>query len=540
MKKLLLFFTLSICINLQNNFAQNSIKTATTFDEIGDITTDNSTAWTAINTVSIDVTGVKYVLLAASINMRPDGAHVNGREVNYNIYNNYDGNESGVIKRQIIRNSEALVESWGIGTLVHIFNTDGISGSKTYTLEHSNRGASSSGRNVFSRTRLTAIALTNNLADDLSNSVKRLSIGVNTTSATYSAVTGLTTDAITLPIAGDIYVAASVNSRANGGGSVAEYKLEYSDDNGSNWADLGTPVKRSMVNTYDDGMVSLVGVLQNQAIGSQYLFRVAHRRTSGSNTITTNNANLVAIALSNLTGHYPSFYSEIGATGVDITGVSTTETEVTSSTFTAEGDITGVGPGLYVHAQYLVSAAGLNEGTPQRMRARNQLFLDDGINPEIAADAYFRYISDNSSFGSGGFIGLAEDLTEMSSCTVKMKHGVEYISSPDAEDETLTTSEVILAGFQTYEKTGAPLGIEEDLLAKEFKIFGSQGTIEIRTEKPMNAKVNVYNIFGQLLNTTSLNNETIHSISTNNYKGIAIISIITNEGLTLNKRIILW
>ena len=43
---------------------------------------------------------------------------------------------------------------------------------------------------------------------------------------------------------------------------MAEYKLEYPTDDGSNWSDLGTPVKRSMVNTYDDGIVSLTGLLE--------------------------------------------------------------------------------------------------------------------------------------------------------------------------------------------------------------------------------------------------------------------------------------
>jgi hypothetical protein len=42
-------------------------------------------------------------------------------------------------------------------------------------------------------------------------------------------------------------------------------------------------------------------------------------------------------------------------------------------------------------------------------------------------------------------------LVEGESYTVSMKHDVEYVSAPDGvEDETLTTSEVILTGFQTF------------------------------------------------------------------------------------------
>ena len=90
-------------------------------------TTDNSQDWTDLTSVSIDLgnntTDTEYVLVTASINMRPDGSNTNGREANYNIYrSDLTTDESGVIKRQIIRNSETGDESWGIGTLVHIFD----------------------------------------------------------------------------------------------------------------------------------------------------------------------------------------------------------------------------------------------------------------------------------------------------------------------------------------------------------------------------------------------------------------------------------
>jgi hypothetical protein len=148
-------------------------------------------------------------------------------------------------------------------------------------------------------------------------------------------------------------------------------------------------MKRTMYNTYDDGIILLVGLLQGQNSGTTYRFRISHRRESGTNTITTNNTNLVAIALALGNGYFPSFYSELGTTGLNITGVSTPAAEVTSSSFIAAADITGVGPDLYVNAQYLISSSGLNESTPQRMRGRNQLFLDDGTTLQ-AADAYSR------------------------------------------------------------------------------------------------------------------------------------------------------
>ncbi len=537
--RLLSLLALIIFFQCQTIVSQDYLETATITGT--GTTTDNSQTWTDITSVTIDVTNISYVLLTASINMRPDGASDKGREANYNIYrSDLTSDESGIIKRQMVKNTETSVESWGIGTLVHIFNVTALTGDKTYILEHSNQGTSNTGRNVYSSTRLTAVALTTETNNyELSNNVQRLSSGVTTVSDVFATVTGLTSTAISLPLAGDIYVTASINGKANGAGSVAEYKLEYSTDSGSNWFDLGKAVKRSMINTFDDGIVSLVGLLQAQEVGSGYMFRVAHRRVSGSNTITTNNANLVAIALSHTTGHFPSFYSEVPTLGVDITGVSTTPTEVTSSNFTAAADIGGVGPGLYVNAQYLVSATGLNEGTPQRMRARNQLFLDDGINPVMEADAYFRYISDNSNFGSGGFIGLAEDLTELSSCTVSMRHGVEYVSAPDGtEDETLTTSEVILTGFQTYDTAGSPLSVDKLAIAQGIHIFGKQGYVEIKIDTALDVSVKVYTILGKLIASKKIQHKFETVIPIANYKGVAIVTIKTTEGKVSSKKVI--
>jgi hypothetical protein len=420
-------------------------------------TIDNSKAWTDLFSVTIDLgsntTDTKYVLVTASINMRPEpNTNTQAREGNYNIYRSgATSDSSGIIKRQIKANNETGVASWGIGTLVHIFDVSSLSGSVSYTLEHSNQGGSSTDRNVFSSARLTAVALstaTNHY--ELSNDIKRLGeTGVTTTSATYAAVTGLTTDSITLPIKGDIYVTASVNGKANGS-AVAEYKLQYSSDGGSNWADLGKPIKRSMVNTWDDGIVSLVGLLQDQVADNDFKFRVAHKRESGSATVTTHNCNLVAIALSHDNGGYfPTFYSEVGASGVDIIGLSAPAATVTSTTFTAAADISSTGTNLFVNTQYLVNASNL-DGI-DRMRAGNLLKVSGASS--AASEEYYRYIPDNANFGAGGGIGLMEDLVSNGSYTIAMDHQIAALSGTGGSgDETLNTSEVILTGFQTYDQ----------------------------------------------------------------------------------------
>ncbi len=452
--KILLALFVILMMTLSTNAQDYLLSTSGTGDGT---TTDNSKAWTDIASVTIDVTDMSNLLISVGINMRPDGVEITGREANYRIYRSDDiTDNSGIIKRQMVRNGETGDESWGVGTLVHIFDVSLLSGNKTFVLEHSNQGNSETGRNVYSNTKMTAVALTTKTNNyELSNDLKRLDADVTTTSATFVPVTGLTTSSISLPIDGDIFVSVSINGRSNGS-SVAEYILQYSTDDGANWADLGKPVKRSMINTWDDGIVSLVAMLQDQTAGSGFQFRVQHRRVSGTSTITTHYCNLIAVALAHSGDDYfPSFYSELGTTGVNITGVSTSPSTVLSASLLTNFDINSSGPNLFIGAQYLVSASNLDESTPQRMRAGNNLFVDDGT--DVKLEEYYRYIPDNSNYGSGGFFGLVTNLNENTEYIVGMKHQVAYVSNPNDpvnEDEVLNSSQVILTGFQTYDVTG--------------------------------------------------------------------------------------
>jgi hypothetical protein len=444
-----LFFT-------SNLIAQNHDYLLTTSDTGSGTTTNNSQAWTDLTSVTVDVTNMSHLYLSATINMQPGGSSTNGREANYNIYQSDNtANNSGPIKRQIISNSEPGVESWGVGTLVHIFDVSALSGNKTFVLEHSNQGVSQNGRNVFSFARLSAVSLTTKLnGHELSNDNKTLTSYVATTSSSYVAIPGLETDAISLPFKGDIYVALSINGKSNAGGTVAEYKLEYSTDNGATYNDLGKKVKRSMYNNWDDGIVSMTTIIQDLEPGNSYKVRVLHERELGTGIVYSGNANLIAIALNHEGGGYfPSVYSH-EETGAQITGVSTPAQSVTSTNFTSAEDIGSIKPQLFVSTQYLVTASGLKTSVnpDQRMRGSNELILADGTST-ISAEPYYRYISSNGAYGAGGFVGLTGDLAEQTAYTVGMNHHVAYVSNPDAtEDEALTTSEVILCGFQTFDQ----------------------------------------------------------------------------------------
>ncbi|MFK5878943.1 MAG: T9SS type A sorting domain-containing protein [Flavobacteriaceae bacterium] len=363
---------------------------------------------------------------------------------------------------------------------------------------------------------------------------------MSTNSGNYESIRDLTSDLVSLASEGDFYVAASINGKADAAGSIGEYKLEYSIDAGNNWSDLGLPVRRSMLDSSDDSIISLVGLLQgNKGIHSNYQFRVSYRLVAGFSPIITHNSNLVVVSLTHSNGFFPTYFSQVNSPGVDIIGVSTPSALVTSVDFISVADIDDVGPDLYVHTQYIVSADGLNEATPQRMKSSNQLFLDQGITFQLPAEEYFRYIGDNSSFGSGGFIGLVEDLASETTYTVSMFHEIDNIYAPDGiEDEILTTSEVVLAGFQTYDMNVLVLANDDAIAEDEIKLFGSLGKIEIRSNEPIDAEIKIYNILGKVISTNRVYNQSDISIDIDNFKGIAIVSIIT-EGRVITKKVIL-
>lgn len=522
-------------------YSQDYLKSATNTGS--GVTTDNSIAWTNLVTTSIDVTGVSKILVTASINMRPDGSSTAGREGNYRIFSSALPDDSGIIKRQIKSINESGVESWGIGTLVHIFDVSSVASPSTFsvTLEHSNQGGSSSNRNVYSSARLTAVALTTTAnAYELSNDVKRINEGseeVSSTSTSFSGVTGTLTNAISLPYKGSIYVMASINGRSSAAGAIGEYQLETSTD-GTNWSLLGRPVKRSMVNFFDDGIISLIGLLPNQNPGSNYQFRVAHRRISGTAPLITRNVNIVAVGLSHNGAYsFPTFYIE-NITGSTISGVSTPDALVASTSFTSNNAISTELPDLFVSAQFLVSASGLltSVNPYQRMRGKNQLFLDDGTTV-LTDNAYYRYIPDNANFGSGGTIGLVENMTALTPYTIGMNHGVEAISSSGTKTAVLTTEEVILMGFQTFDQPSSTLSTNEEFLSEGLTLFSRDNKVILKSNKLIDANIKIYNILGQLVVEDKFKNQNEMSVNVN-YNGI-VFGIIELKNRTFSKKMIM-
>lgn len=417
---------------------------------------DNSWGDVVSVTINLGATAgnINSVMVLSGMNMKKSGSSTQGREVWYNLTNNANTDESGIIKRQV---QAVDNDDYGIGTLVHIFDVSSLSGNVEYVLEQK-QAKSGTNRDVETTAYITVIALTTeNYGFDLNHSIKRIDeTEVTTNSTTYQGVTGLTTDAINIPMKGEIYVAASINTKRVDGNSllVGEWSLQYKEVSGTGWTNLGKPQIRTMSNTADDGIINLVGLAGNLH-PDNYEFRVAHRVNTGTETIVTHNSNLLAVSLAHDGGGYfPSFYTDVDNTGVSIVGELSTG-NVTSVNFTSADDISTVGPNLLVHAQYVCNASNLYEVGNERLLAEFQLFLDDGVNTPQEAIAFKRLLADNDDYGSAGFIGLAEDLDALTNYTIDFEHTIADVYNQTApNDETLTTFDVILCGFQTYDQPG--------------------------------------------------------------------------------------
>ncbi len=85
----------------------------------------------------------------------------------------------------------------------------------------------------------------------------------------------------------------------------------------------------------------------------------------------------------------------------------------------------------------------------------------------------------------------------------------------------------------------SPLSINDIPIDQLVKAYATEGKVEIRSSKPIDAKINIFNISGQLINTSELNNESYAILNISNYKGPAIVSVTTTNQV-LSKKVIIW
>ncbi|MBE9469145.1 MAG: T9SS type A sorting domain-containing protein [Bacteroidetes bacterium] len=380
--------------------------------------------------VNVDVTSINYLLLVSTFELEMTSAGNDNRQASIRIADNADPDNinSGVFVRGL---SASKSTDFGIGSIVYIFDVSAFSGNRTYNLEHS---FSTSARTLSTSGTIVAVSLTDGTTD-LYNSVKQLVSPVTMTD-TWAGITGMETDVITTTAVGGFYVAASIESLTTSfkTASVAEWKLQYKKGVGGTWTDLSNTVGRSMFNTVDKGLISLVGFLPDATTTGDYYFRISHMRTSATSTIQTTQANIVAVALATSEGKYPVFSKK--ATGVTTT--SGTLVDATTASITPD-----INTDVFIHAQY-----GMR-GSAEINSSIYDLFVDNSI---FNGSDQQRYISSSSDIGSGASVGLAQGVSSGTTYAVSLRHASDGTS-------TITTNDISLTGFGLNINSG-PLPIE--------------------------------------------------------------------------------
>ncbi|MFC2118830.1 T9SS type A sorting domain-containing protein [Bacteroidota bacterium] len=141
-----------------------------------------------------------------------------------------------------------------------------------------------------------------------------------------------------------------------------------------------------------------------------------------------------------------SWYNIINSSNADLSG------EISRLVDKTDDDDYGIGS--LVHIFDVTGISGNVTYTLQHKNTTAAAERNVETTAYITAIAFQRRLSNNTDIGSGGFVGLAEDLEQNASITVTMKHSIDDILNQEgATDETLTTSAVILTGFQTYDQS---------------------------------------------------------------------------------------
>jgi len=384
-------------------------------------------AWSDVVSTTLVVTNVSRVLVLASIDMENIGGADYDTEAHYQLDYN-----SSVQSGELVRQLEKGTSDHGMGSLVHIFDVSGETGSVTFKLQHYN-ALNNANRNVTSHAVLTAVALTTNGSNiTLNNQQTTLSSDVGTESSVFEGVAGLSTAVMALPLDGEIYVSASISANASGAGPTGEWELQSSPDN-SVWTSMGQPIQRSMGTKFDEGIISLVALAQNFTAGNYY-FRVAHKRAIGTTqtVYTMSGSTIVAVALNYNDGiddcYFPALYDE-NVTGDANSQVNTYETSASAS-ITTPTDIGSEEPDVFIHAQFGMLGSDALVSTYQFASG-----VWNGV--EQARD-----VSSSTDRGSGVLIGLAENLDGNTTVPGILQHKTTA--------NTLTTSCIVLTGFQLF------------------------------------------------------------------------------------------
>ena len=91
---------------------------------------------------------------------------------------------------------------------------------------------------------------------------------------------------------------------------------------------------------------------------------------------------------------------------------------------------------------------------------------------------------------------------------------------------------------QRFRLLFVPVGIRENIVNNKIKVYCVNNRVEIRSEKPIDATVNIYNVTGQKIAVAAMHNQKSASVKITGFTGVAVVSIIGNNFITTKKIVI--
>ncbi|MCF8327552.1 MAG: hypothetical protein K9I29_04600, partial [Bacteroidales bacterium] len=308
---------------------------------------------------------------------------------------------SGVIERAYQSNN---ANDYGIGSLSHIF-TAASDGTTAINLSHK---TGTSGKDVTSDANLVAINIGNQPYDNINQTT-------STSTSSSSFVEVATTNIISPTDAGGFLIIGALEVSGDAGVS-AEWKIQYTNDGGSSWNDIGNSKSRSISASQDIGIVNLMASLPDNTSAGSYQFRVVHK-ADGTNTINTDKCYLTVVSLAdaNSSGYYYPIATTNSSSGATTTNTTTFQEVLSGSIFPT----TSTSMDVLMASYYNMSGSDqINE--PQfDLEMVNE---SGGSNPTQVHLAQTRFISDDSDVGSGASVGLAKALSGSDDYSIKLKH----------------------------------------------------------------------------------------------------------------------
>jgi hypothetical protein len=356
--------------------------------------------------VTVDVTGAGKVYVIATFTSKTEsGSAMAG----YRTADNSD--PDNISSGEIHRSHNG---TYGIGSVVYLFDVSLVSGNRTYVLQHKTDAGT-----LYTAYTLTAIVLFDG-TDELNSDLNILSEPALIPDSWENLI-----ESSAVSTTGGFYVAAVTNSQKTSGAdlSVGEWKLQYRKTSETSWRDLSYTIPRSTSST-GVGVVQMVGFLPNNFSG-EYKFRIVHRKTIGDDPVISERTQLVVIALGTANGFFPAFNAARASTTTSSTSLSS----ILEDMITPQSNTD-----IFFHAQYGCTSDGTS----------NAPFFDVFVNKEaqIILDGmdHYRAISDASDLGSGVASGLATGLEANQVYKVGMRHA-------STTGRSLTTTGAYLLGF---------------------------------------------------------------------------------------------